>query len=494
MMVLLAACSDERRRDPVVAKAEAPVKLTVRKHDVRYKEPCEEKGLDVYKCWLAKAQHTGCVYLDVGEPFEDPAHENPCENNRDNRLILANAPVELDFEVDPPGFRFAWRTEATWTVGYLWDGKLIKPPAHVPHNVLMEIAPTKRPRLPVPGVAAPGAGPVKSTAPIDWLALKSFDDALPELFFVAPPEAKEGMLARLRKLGGDDAVVKMLSDHFGYAYAGWDLAFDSLDPPQQQRVARSVEQAIFVDGNEEALDWFDEHPELAPKDLERRLTARAKEAIPRGELELTRNWLTRGFKKHNPEVGAIACQLLEADELLNAWGQGEGGYYDATPYAVIAATKTRCPEVARTLGANPCDGNFRCTHPDEGEVETDFELAPLCTAADIAKVIRVLEDDDDPADEYEQAAKLGALLAQGPLPKEFVLSDARRRYQLLRPDAGIGDDYASPCTAQASDVSRFLCQLRPEQTRFTVSGCRVEIDDEKKTVRFTPLDEPDAGR
>lgn len=495
VLLLFCACSEERKRDPVVAKAELPVKLTVRKHDVRYKPPCEETGFNVYKCWLAKPEHTGCIYLDVGEPFDDPSHENPCENNRENRLLLASPPAELDFEVDPAGFRFAWRVEATWSVGYLWNGRLIRSGGLIPPTLNLEeaLAPGRK-RAPLPSLGGALPTLVKATGPIDWSALKSFDDALPDLYFQAQMDAQEGMLARLRKLGGEDAVVKMLTEHFGIVQPGWEAAFETLESPQQRKVAVAAEKALFDDGNEEAMDWFDEHPELAPPDLERRLTARAKDALPRGELEVTQRWLTRGFRKHNPEVGAIACQLLEAEDLINTWGQGEGGYYDATAYAVISASHTQCAEVTRSLGSNPCDSSFRCTHDEDSTETLDIELAPLCNASDIAKVRRVLEDDDDPPEEYEQAARLGALLAQGPLPRAFVLSDARRSYQLLRPDAGGDEGYASVCSAERPDVSRFLCAIRPEQTHFTVSGCKVEIDDEKKTVRLTPLDVPDAGR
>ncbi len=517
----LCACAPERKTDPVLARASAPVELTVRRHEVRVKPTCTERGFDVYKCWFQKMDRHGCVYLDVGNPFQDTAGDDPCANPRSARLILSAEPLDkLDFEVDAPGSRFAWRTPEGWTVGYLWEGTLLVPlevRARSTNAAALKLA---RSLGGLGGSSPLGtlSPPPPATTPIDWKKLPTLDDALPTLYFAADAELQPALLARLRQKGGDEAVASALLAESNLTAMGWEEAFESLDQERQRRLVQLQLQKVYESLSDPALDWLDEHPELLPKDFEAKLAAQAEAALDAGDLDLVQQWLPRGLSHHHPEVGRIACELITQNQLLETWGNGGGlsmggsFYQDASAWLAVAVTRTRCPAVTAEYGSQPCSSELRCSPPpppgsgDEPEpshplVDADDgqpREGELCGAEDVRKALASVgapDDSPDLDDNLEPSARVAALLAQGPLPKSFELANARRRYRLDRSAFDGGDDLdpSSPCTADEGSVGDLLCALRADQTRFTVAGCRVEVDDAHQVAHFEPVILPDAG-
>ncbi len=515
LALALAACSTERKVDPVLKEVLGPPRLTVRRHEVRLKQSCEETGFNVYKCWLRKRTRSGCVYLDVGAPYTDPEGENPCGNPRPQRLVLARAPYDsIGFETDVPGHRFAWRTGGAWNVGYFWNDQFIRasqlrPHPH-PHLPSHEEPYPQVPELDfdleetdVPdGPLAPKAGP-----PLDWATIPPFDEAVESLYFEAGAAQPE-LLQYMREHGGAEAITRMVAGATATPDAsGWQQAFDSLDPAHQERVTKALIERAEADFTDSAMDWLDMRPDVLPKGFEDKLLVQARAALADGDLERTSAWVQRGLTHHHPEVGRVACELLEQYQLAAAWG-ANGGYgmpegvvTDSSTWLAIASAHTKCPAVTRVLGENPCNSELRCAAVFDGGVESVPDLSgvdgPLCGEEQARRALKTIEPaldpGDEPFDDVEPAAKMAALLAQGPLPKSFAFAEARRHYRVDRPKPLEEENYdtTSPCSASDTQVGDFLCQLRPEQTRVTVNACRVEVDDAHRVVHLTPLHPPE---
>jgi hypothetical protein len=470
LALALLGCGQSEREVLVREVELGGLKLSVHRHEVRFKRPCRDEGLNFYRCLFNKAEKRGCVYLDIGDPPPKHAGDNPCATVPGKRNLLVTAPAEIDFEIDPEGQRFAWRSDKLWLQGYVFEHELLLPS--------------------VPYTPPPTTG--RSTSAIDWRALKTLEDAVPSVYFVAVGDLQAALLKRYRAAGGDRAVAQLLIDRLeSNALPGWDLAYQSLDETHRKQVRDAMMKSLMEDGIDDSLAWFDDHPNDAPKDFEAQLRERARDWVESGETDVSNRWLIRGYRLHDPAAPKVACQILERRELTNLWRDGEmqPPDQDSMPYAVIAATQSKCDAVSREFGNAACSTDLRCTRADAGTMV-------LCDGSDLKMLRDGLEAPDgmQQSAEFDNAAHMNALLAQGPLPKGFWLRDARRFYrQLFPPDAGVYGD-VSPCGADPDRVSDLLCGLRPEVTHFRLSGCEVEIDDAKKTVRLWRPDEQDGGR
>lgn len=473
--LLLLGC--EGKRDAQVANVElGGVKLLVRHHHESHRPPCRETGLDAYKCLLRGSERTGCTYLEVNGPLRLDPNENPCSRSRAGRRLLVNSSERVDVEVDQAGSRFAWRSGDDWSVGYALDGQLLFPPAQYV--------------LP---------GKTTSHPAIDWRALKTLDEAAPTFYFEAPAELRPSLLKRMRDSGGDRVVTELLSKNTrSVTEASWEPAWKSLDDEHRRKVAGALLTSVFEESNDDAVPWLDAHPELKPADFDARLRQLALELAQYEDQTFSQRWLQRAWRQHDPAAPRVACQLIEQRALADQWRGPEmeaglpTGELEGVAYAVIAASQAKCAAVTREWGSSPCANALRCQH-------LDSNLDALCDATDLPAMKEALLSDEARANDpdFDSAAKMNALIAQGPLPSGYVLKNERRAYEQLHvPDGGTESFDAisgSPCAAGVDRVSDFVCTLRPEQTRVEVLGCVVEVDDAKKVVRLISPEE-DGGR
>ncbi|MFT3839655.1 MAG: hypothetical protein QM723_21905 [Myxococcaceae bacterium] len=452
------------------------LKLVVRHREHQVRPPCRDGGLSAYKCLFVPRTRNGCTYVEIDGPLRLDPDENPCGRSRVGRRWLSHSADRAEIEVDPAGARLAWRSGDDWSVGYVLDGELLLPP---PQNML----------------------PARSTShpAIDWRALKTIEEAAPALYFEAGAEHRPALLKRMREAGGDRVVTEMLTSTTRSVFdPAWEAAYQTLDDEHRHKVAGALLTSVFEESNDDAVPWLDAHPEMKPAGFDTRLRQLASEVIDLEDQTFAQRWLQRAWRLHDPAAPAFACRLLEQRELNDMWRAPDletglpSGDLDGVAYAVIAASQTKCAAVTRAWSGTPCASALRCQH-------LDSNLDALCDASDLPAMKEALLSDEARANDpdFDSAAKMNALLAQGPLPKGYLLKNERRAYEQLHvPDGGIEDIDAisgSPCAAGIDRVADFVCALRPEQTRVEVQGCTVELDDAKKVVRLITPDE-DGGR
>ncbi len=165
--------------------------------------------------------------------------------------------------------------------------------------------------------------------------------------------------------------------------------------------------------------------------------------------------------------------------------------------AAVGASNTRCAAVA-SLTPAPCDPSLDCD-------------AGLCTARELApafaswrKIGEPLGDAGarrpGPVTPNGSTSLLAATYALGPLPRELVIRNARRHYELERttenPGCGERMNAGAPCTCEALDPDReWLCDLPLDGGRMQIDHCSLRADDRLRRVgsaRHTCL-ESDAG-
>jgi len=490
LLLLLSGCG-KGAKDRVVASAEAPVKLTVRSHEVRVKADCEETGLARLKCLVLPSHDEGCTYLDVGPLPDEAPGSNPCDVTAETREVLERARIDrFELVVDPAGERVAWRSGPArpWRFLHLLDGHLIDAAGEAPATVVED----RR-----------DAGDTRERVALIFSGVETADQVLDVLFARARADAREAVVARVRARGGDDGVAALL-EKVSPVVDGWDTLYDALDEARQQRVRASV-VARMRDGDSDALAWLDDRPEAQPPDFHELLAERARADLALGDFGAVEGWLRRAVERADVRAGPLACELLEARELSETWMADEsmgdypgGDAAEPGAWFAIAQQRTRCGAVSRLL-RDPCARELRCEPLRDAGVGADAEGAeedtspeeqahwPLCTAADAEAARTSWLGEEDPGDPAG-AAEMGALRAQGPLPKELLLKNARRDYRVDRAPLSEDDlDRTSPCTAADTDLAEFFCRLRPEQTDLVVSQCRVQVDDARQVVTLTSL-------
>ena len=148
---------------------------------------------------------------------------------------------------------------------------------------------------------------------------------------------------------------------------------------------------------------------------------------------------------------------------------------------LVARGGIRCPSIAAALTPPPCSEDLDC---DGGlcsaaalKTEIDTWVADAVTSTIADGGARRLDGDS-----YTPLrALLAAAYAQGPLPRELALPNARRHYELA--DAGAPCESAllaegAPCTCHP--YAHPECAVAAGEAHFEYEACSVTIDDAKR--------------
>ena len=478
-LVALGACGRERP-DPRLAEVQAPVHVTVRVIDVAVEKNCEGTLSQQLSCLVTRALRSGCVYVEAGAEADAPERRPRPDVGRcgslayaEHRFLLRNEPVrKASLFLEPGGERVLIDLVDTVHALYLRDG------------VAVLQKPFSRP-----------TGLTRPDGSVDWTLVPPFLAVLDEAQLRDLTEARlDALLAKTP--GGRDALTESLLALTGSASAaeqGFDLAYSRLDEPGRQRVREAMITALS-EGNDGAVQWFLRHKE-----------EQGLPVVEALEDAMTLDGYTTAVLL--PALLELAPQRAEkvaCDQLEQRWHQtapsGVAEYEgsmppDATVLAVLVERKAQCPWVLPLLEREPCSWELHCDPDFDDGKET-----PLCTAEQADKVLqRTLhpnpDADVDEDEEEDPTSDWGALLMaaariQGPLPQAFSLANERRQYQLSSTIPEDADE--DPCAEVTPAPADWACRLPPGITTAKNQGCRLRLDDAKKTITLSAV-ELDAG-
>lgn len=241
-------------------------------------------------------------------------------------------------------------------------------------------------------------------------------------------------------------------------------------------------------------------PELAERIKELAAPLRTPRAVAR---------MVRSLAKLDAGQGAQrGCEILRLPELsatsLEALPPREEAAREELASAALAAvahgpaSDAPCEGVARWLGDEPCPPWFRCgpKGPLTGR-EVSRQDEPLCTAAELAKVVRAELDraliaEVEPTPSRPELLALAELSRRKNLPPELVAAHARRRYAVIQPKTPTCDrtlDVGTPCHCDEATMRDHVCRLK-EGGIAQVELCRFNVDDAKKTIGDVSLTLP----
>jgi hypothetical protein len=475
------ACGKKDRPHARVAELTTPVHVTVRTIDYPDKTPCVAAGpLERLKCWLAPAR-VGATYVEVGPAADLPmvttgdidSDLNLLLGRADTRTLL-NRPVKKErvvIDCGETGMVVFLVGNSLGDMRLLWDELSGAP--KLPNGELNWA------RVPRP-----------SPPPLDLITTTRA-----ELEALAKTAAGRSQIER--------AVKMWLSVDGDLDDANYVAAL-ALLPEDVQRDRELEYLESVATGSTAARLWFERHPE--------RQTPAYTDALLRSlddtswqNLEL----LTALVRLKPPGLTEKACAQVEQaffsaatdwDFYLNTEAVGA--------LAILAHERARCPWVLPLLDRVKCHDALTCLPPDAPVEPEDEDGRPragkaLCTAEERRGVVERLfaeskgEDenldlflDEDPGWGWG-AMLLTAAEAQGPLPAAFLKQTGRRGYlPVFRPPA----DEALDSCRDLYDVTpaQWACQVPANLSVSIRFGCRMEIDDVKKTLTLTSVAPPPA--
>lgn len=544
LLLALAACERKPRRDAVIAEVKTPVHAVVRAHETDVPAQCDETGVKRLTC-LFKSEHRGCLYLELGHAAEEPLPppsplfaktgapgEEPdvCERSElwtESRLLLRATPGDTaDLREDEAGERIAVRVGAgRWEVIYLLDGELIAASsARSALAMLTALRPsTKKPNLShVRTVEFDDEDePDGGVAPFDWSDFKTLDDSADSLVMSASEQHRLRLYQRMAKRRGDAWLVPALTH--GPLDDTWEQGRALLTERGQQALAKELRQRLVDEGSADAqlVRYFIDHPAERPANFADVLVEEASSGRYYGDTGGLEALLELG----DARAGTLACQFLGAqsvESLVNGYDDyGGGGGDDAVLFAAIARTKTKCPWVSLELEKQACSTDVRCTTKGEVEgYETDLgdeplpalleaPQNPLCSARAAAALLAQWKpgtswQEGDP-ELPRNALLLAAAYEQGALSKDVLFRNERRQYRVEHSpplpkkrsnqsdDEYVGELDARACASMPTDGPTVACRLPLSITEATFNGCRLRIDDAKKTLTLIEEAPPAEG-
>lgn len=189
--------------------------------------------------------------------------------------------------------------------------------------------------------------------------------------------------------------------------------------------------------------------------------------------------LAKRARSGDASVGAQACAIVREhpvdprqpripEEVLAA-------------YAVLAAKRTECAELAAALVDVACDPRLDCGPPDE---------LHLCTPEDLQELVdRVLGElaagHAVPSDVDDRRLLLAAGHALPALPGRVRKQSDRRRYALVQPDDPLctaGSAAPCKCIQSAVELAEASCASTHSDEHDVGAGCRVRVDDARHEI------------
>lgn len=286
----------------------------------------------------------------------------------------------------------------------------------------------------------------------------------------------------LRETNGDQAVVRFMIEAAGSDGTTngdpWTTQLAELKPSDRALVLKGVCPAL-LDASTTSMRWIHaaaecplDDPAIGNVALER---VRASFKDEPGDVSTLAYWdpsfahaVLIAMRAHASEVATAGCAYL---------AQARSDIRALFAEAAIAYTKATCPNVGKLYGlcdeSLDCDGGL-CTAET---LRPEIERWAMQTMADGGRTFA------SPSDSHR--VLLAATYAQGPLPAEVALSNARRHYAI---DLGTGTacfergDAGVTCACSNAPSDYELCTMAVDGGRFTSQSCSFLVDDKKKTI------------
>jgi hypothetical protein len=472
----LGACGRERA-DPRLAEVTSPLHVTVRVVDAPVARTCTGTTLEQLGCFTSRAEREGCVYVELGASADAPEKSKQPDAHRcglmhlpglsGDRALLRNTPGrKATLYVEPGGERVVVDLPESTHAIYVRGGHL-----QVNRKLWDEGKP---------------AAMLRPDGTLNWSLVPPYLAVLGERELTALSEEElDSLLAQTP--GGKAALKESLVSLTSSADAlgeTWTMALSKLEPSDHVYLRQALLDGVSS-GTDGALSWFLHRPEEQGPDFIDVL----EEAV--------------SSSSSDPATGLLAllnlaparAEKLACDQLEQKWHENTGsdsyGFIspDTASLAVIASQRSKCPWVIPLLERNPCAWELRCDPDMDDKKET-----PLCTAAQSATTLQQTLAPDDDLELNDEglptwgALMLAAALVQGPLPPAFKLANERRLYA---PEYTFkGDEADDRCRELVEQPPDWACRLPVTITTSTNEGCRLVLDDKKKTMTLTPVAVP----
>jgi hypothetical protein len=288
--------------------------------------------------------------------------------------------------------------------------------------------------------------------------------------------AKEVVRA-VREDGGDAAATVFAMSARPLSESAWP-GFDALDESEQ----RAAEKLLCKSAKEpasyaRAAQRCPVDGDAAIKFLEAELSAPHSGKKPDGSMDFgtePRDWERAllwasmiASEKRPADAGAIACRAVKS-----LYGATDVGRRRALALAIVGRTKTACPAI--TMWPAPCGKELDC---DER----------LCTADELAKNFVAWDLGERKEPEFPDAHRMALLAAyaNGPLPKEITLPNARRWYTVEEtklPSCKETMDAGTGCSCPDLHHEFLACTVAVTSKELTAGLCSARFDDESKQI------------
>jgi hypothetical protein len=262
----------------------------------------------------------------------------------------------------------------------------------------------------------------------------------------------------------------------------WVAIIETLEPDAAAQVKRAV-CAKLADAETSDLS-YERAGEICPhagtpiaNEALRRFTAALTE---KKEITTAQRWAASIAIRNDPKrAGEVGCASLGKLNMANE---------TASRFALgaIAIGETRCEGLWSAQAWDSCSSGFDC-----GDGLCTAEVTKRVLDEWIRSVRTVIVEGKDKIEERSPIvppdyviALLGAGYAQGELPREMVLRNARLRYRL--PDPGgpsCTEDLPSgtPCECKRFDETK-LCRFKASDREGTLGRCHFRFDDGQEKI------------
>ncbi len=489
LAVVSLGCTRKDRPHARVAELTTPVHITVRTIDYPDKTACAAGGpLERLKCWVTPAR-VGATYVEVGPAADLPMVTLGTLNDdlvalsgrADSRVLVQRPLKKVTLVPDPAlpervvvdcgelGLVLFLRGQSLDDLRIVWDER--------------------------------GAAPRLPSGELDWARVPHPPPPPLDLVSASQPE-----LEALSKTAEGQAQLEVAVNAWISVEGDLDdahfVAACALLPAEARHELELQYLEAVATGSTSVRLWFERHPE--------RKTPAYTDALLRS-LEDT-SW-------QNPELLTALVRLKPPGLIEKACAQVEQAFFNAETdwdfylkteavgaLAILAHERARCPWVLPLLERVKCHEALTCLPLDAPTEPEDEDGRPrpgkaLCTAEERRGVVERLFGESKGEDENLDlfldgdpgwgwgAMLLTAAEAQGPLPATFLKQTGRRAYLPV---------FRHP-TDEALDSCRDLYDITPAQWACHVPanlgvsarfGCRLEIDDVKKTLTLTSVPPP----
>ncbi len=271
----------------------------------------------------------------------------------------------------------------------------------------------------------------------------------------------------------------------------WMAAMSKLPPAEREAVERDLCTALTNPASDTAyvraarrctLD----DPRVGEAALERvrtALTTGPKLSTP-SKWPSALDWAMPIATMHKPaDAGAAACAFVAS--------ASPDDRREELAFTAIAVSKTKCAAM-RTLSPVPCNSWLDCD-------------AGLCTASELQGSFDSWHLDKPESTDAGVRTRapsrprhdpvLAAMYASGPLPREMVLRNARRHYELdlgIGPSCDTAQGAGTPCHCTTLPwETPELCNIPLDGGRLVVEHCSLRADDREKRVGWVEHVGPD---